>query len=77
MVTKQSFSINTEEDLANYNQNKLALIAQLVKNITNKTLNNISSESLPNELESDYDIFIVETIKNKFNTLLNGGAING
>lgn len=77
MDTGQSFSLNREEDLANYNQHKLALLAELIKDITNKTLSNIKSESLPNELENDYDIFIVETIKNKLNYLLSQGTNNG
>ena len=70
MVTEQSFSIDTVEDLANYNQNKLTLLSSLTKTITEKVISNIRSEKLPNELDTDFDIFIVETIKNKFNKIL-------
>lgn len=77
MDTEQSFSISTIDDLAKYNQIKLSLLSNLTKTITEKVISNIRSEKLPNELDNDFDIFIVETIKNKFDKILEKGFNNG
>ena len=55
--------LNTTESLADYNLDKLALIASLTKSITNNVLQTIKSDALPDELNNTFDIFIVETIK--------------